>query len=354
VNPINFLLLCLAGWFNREQQADIEYLQEEVRVLKELPGERPRFSDRQRKRLAAKAQKIRYGRLCEIASIVTPHTLLRWFRTLVAKKYDSSHRRRVGRPLTKLEIIKLVVQMALDNETWGYTRIRDSVDNLGHEICRETVANILKDHDIEPAPERGPRTTWSDFLKRHWDVLAATDFFTVEVWSLKGIVRYHVLFVIKISTREVHIAGITEQANGPWMEQMASNLTDGFDGFLRDCRHLIHDRDPLFTDAFRAILSNVGIKPLKLPRRSPNLNAYAERFVRSIKHECLDRMIFFNEASLRYAVKQYVEPYHEERNHQGLESRIIRPRFDQQKRTGDIERQERLGGLLSFYCRKAA
>jgi len=198
----------------------------------------------------------------------TPY-LARWIRTLVAKKYDSSRRRRVGRPLTKLEIIKLVVQMALDNETWGYTRIRDSVDNLGHEICRDTVANILKNHGIEPAPERGPRTTWSDFLKRHWDGLAATDFFTVEVWSLNGIVRYQVLFVIKIFTREIHIAGFTEQANGPWMEQTARNIPDGFDDFLKDCRHLIHDRDPLFTEAFRAILSNVGVKPLKLPRRYP-------------------------------------------------------------------------------------
>ena len=194
MNPTKFILLCLAGWINREQQAVIEYLWEEVRVLKEILGKRPRFTDAQRRRLAAKAKKIRFGRLKEIANIATPQTLLRWFRTLVGKKYDSSKTRRVGRPSTKEEIAQLVVKMALENERWGYTKIRDALANLGHEISRDTVANILRDHGIEPAPERGPHTTWADFLKRHWEVMAATDLFTVEVWTLRGIVRYHVLF----------------------------------------------------------------------------------------------------------------------------------------------------------------
>ena len=215
------------------------------------------------------------------------------------------------------------------------------------------MANILKDHGIEPAPERGPHTTWADFLRLHWEVMAATDFFTVEIWSVKGIVRYQVLFAIRLATREVHIAGITAKGPGAWMEQIARNLTDGFDGFLNGCRFLIHDRDPLFTAGFKKILRDEGLKSVRLPKRSPNLNAFAERFVRSIKEECLDQMILFSEQSLRYAISEYVDHYHRERNHQGLESRIIRPQF-RDGRVGEVERRERLGGLLNFYCREAA
>jgi putative transposase len=124
-----------------------------------------------------------------------------WLRKLVGSKYDSSKNRSTGRPPTAEEIVKLVVQMANENETWGYTRIRDAINNLGHNICRDTVANILKDNGIEPAPERGTKTTWPTFLKQHWEVLAATDFFTVEAFTPKGIVRYQVLFVIRLATR---------------------------------------------------------------------------------------------------------------------------------------------------------
>ena len=353
MNPLQFILLCLAGWINRQQQSVIEYLQEEVRVLKEIHGKRPRFNDRQRKRLAAKAKKIRFGKLREIANIATPHTLRAWFRKLVAQKYDSSAKRSPGRPRTQEQIVDLVLKFAQENETWGYTKIRDALDNVGHEICRETVANILRDHGIVPAPERGTRTTWAEFLKRHWDVLAATDFFTVEIFTLRGIVRYQVLFVMRLATREVHIAGLCPKGKGPWMEQIARNLTDGFDGFLNGYRFLIHDRDPLFTTQFRTILKDAGVRSVRLPKRSPNLNAFAERFVRSIKEECLDRMIFFSEAMLRHVIDEYIAHYHEERNHQGLESRIIRPNF-QRDAKGEILRNQRLGGMLNFYCREAA
>ncbi len=322
-------------------------------MLKEIHGERLRFNDRQRRHLALKAQKIRFTDLREIANVATPHTLRVWLRKLIGQKYDSSSQRSFGRPPTKEEIVNLVVQFAHENETWGYTKIRDALDNVGHVISRDTVANFLRDHGIVPAPERGTRTTWADFLKQHWDVLAATDFFTVEVFTLRGIVRYQVLFVVRLATREVHIAGITEEGKGPWMAQVARNLTDGLDGFLKDCCLLIHDRDPLFTRQFRKILKDAGAKCVRLLTRSPNLNAFAERFVRSIKEECLSRMVFFSEAMLRHVINEYLAHYHEERNHQGLESRIIRSNF-QRNAQGEIQRKPRLGGMLNFYCRKAA
>ena len=258
----------------------IEYLLEEIRVLKEIHGKGPQFSDRQRRRFAAKAKKIRHGRLKEIANIATPQTLLRWFCTLVAKKYDSSGSRRVGRPSTKEEIVELVLKMAKANGGWGYTRIRDALNNLGTEISRDTVANILKGNGIEPAPERGSQTKSSDFLEQHWKVMTATDLLTDEGWTLKGIVRYHVLFFMRLETREVHIAGVSASCDGLWMEQIARNLTDAMDGFLVGFKYLIHDRDPLFTADFLEILNVAGVNWVRLPRRSPNLNSFCERNVR--------------------------------------------------------------------------
>jgi len=176
--------------------------------------------------------------------------------------------------------------MAGENPRWGYTQIRDALANLGHPIGRNTVKRILQDHGIEPASERSRRTPWKTFLQAHWEGLAAADLFTVEVLTLGGLRRYFVLFVAELKTRRVKISGIYHQPYGEWMEQMARNLTDVVDGFLRNARHLIHDRDPLYTRSFDEILKSAGVQPVRLPPRSPNLNAYAERFVRSVKITC--------------------------------------------------------------------
>ena len=224
---------------------------------------------------------------------------------------------------------------------------------MGHEISRGTIAEILKQSGMEPAPERGRKTTWAEFLRAHWEVLGATDFFTVEVWTLHGLVRYHVLFVIRLSSRKVHIAGIIPEPDGQWMKQIGRNLTDCVDGFLCGCRYLIHDRSTLFTSEFQMILEAAGVKSVRLPARSPNLNAYAERFVRTIKEECLERMILIGEGSLRRAIDQFCEHYHLERNHQGLENKIIEPDFGLNGE-GAVNCRERLGGMLRYYHRDAA
>ena len=205
---------------------------------------------------------------------------------------------------------------------------------------------------MKPAPERLSDMPWSKFLKAHWEGIAAADFFTVEVWSRLGLVRYLVFFVIDLPTRRVEIAGIAPVPNGLWMSQVARNLIDDISGFLRRKRFLIHDRDPLYTRDFRALLTKAGVKPVRLPPQSPNLNAYAERFVLSIKSECLDRMVFFGEGQLRGAIQSYVEHYHLERSHQGLGNRLIEGRS--QPAAGPVARQERLGGLLNHYYREVA
>ncbi len=354
LKPWSFLLVTLAGWINRQQLEVIEYLKEENRVLKDrLGGKRIRFTDKERRRLAVRAKALGRQALHELETLVTPNTLLGWHRRLVAKKYDGSARRGPGRPVTPGEIRRLVIDMATDNRTWGYTRIVGALRNLGHNIARTTVANILCQAGLEPAPERIHKTSWTEFIRAHWEVLAACDFFTVEVWGLAGLVRHHVFFVIHLSTRQVEIAGISSDANGKWMAQIARNLTDCMGGFLLNARYLIHDRDPLFTTHFGAILKTADVDAIRLPAKSPNLNAFAERFVLSIKSECLNRMVFFSQTQLRHAIGEYVAHYHLERNHQGLGNRLLTQQLAANT-DGEIVCHRRLGGMLRYYHRRAA
>jgi putative transposase len=205
-HPLRFLVVALAGWINQQQRDVIDYLQAENRVLRQQLGPgRLRFTDDQRIRLAAKAKTLGRRALREIGTIVNPDTLLAWHRHLIAQKYDGHQRRGPGRPPVAAEIRKLIVRMATENRDWGYTRIQGALANLGNNVGRGTIATILRQHGIEPAPERLKRTTWREFLKAHWDVLAAADFFSVEVWTPTGLTRFAVLFVIDLATRRVQI-----------------------------------------------------------------------------------------------------------------------------------------------------
>jgi putative transposase len=344
-----------AGWVNRHQLNVIEYLQEENRVLKErLGGRRLRFTDAERHRLARKARALGRKMLNELGTLVTPDTLLRWYRELVAAKWNYGHKRGPGRPRVMDAIADLVVRMALESPSWGYTRIQGALANLGHEVGRGTIANILREYGVDPAPERDKRMRWSTFLRTHLECMAATDFFSVEVFTARGLVTHYVLFFIDIASRAVKIAGITRHPDSRWMSQMARNCTDLADGFLRGKRYLIHDRDSKYCDSFSGVLVREGIEAVQLPPRTPNLNAFAERFVRSIKEECLNRMIFFGQSSLQHAVRQYVMHYHEERNHQGLDNRLPRSTSISALTHHPVRRRQRLGGLLSYYYRAAA
>lgn len=352
---LHFVLLLVSGWVNRQQQQIIDYLLEENRVLREqLGGRRLRLSNDQRRRLAAKGKLLGKKVLRQVAGIVTPDTILRWYRQLIAKKYDGSKKRGPGRPRTEPEIADLVVRMANENPGWGYTRIRDALRHLGHEIARNTVKAILLRHGIEPAPERNRKTSWATFIKAHLGEIAAADFFAVEVLTLTGLVRYLVCFVIDIKTRRVEIAGITRQPNGSWMKQISRNLTDAEDGFLLHVRYLIIDRDPLYTEAFRKMLEDAGVEPLRLPARSPNLNSYAERFVLNIKPEALNRVVPLGEAHLRRVVSAFVSHYHGERHHQGLGGQLLVADEKAGQAEGRVVCRERLGGMLRFYHRDAA
>ena len=317
---------------------------------------RIRLSDGERKTLAEIGKKLGKQTLKEVARIVTPDTILACHRTLVAQKCDGSQQRKApGRPTIDQELEALVVRMAQENRSWGYDRIVGALANLGYIVSDQTVGNILKRHGLPPAPERKTTTTWTEFIRTHMEVLVATDFFTAEVWTKAGLVTYYVLFFIHLASRKVHVAGVTPHPNEAWMVQVARNVTMEEWGFLSPGQYLIYDRDGKYCPAFQQLLDAAGVNRVPLPPRSPNLNAYAERWVRSVKEECLSRLILFGEASLHHALAQYVAHFHHERNHQGKDNMLIFPAVSQDtEREGPIQCRERLGGLLKYYEYEAA
>jgi hypothetical protein len=282
--PLQFLALLVSTWIGHRQGEAIEYLRAENRVLRARLGhDRLRFTDAERRVLAEKGDPLGRRLLGDLASLATPETILRWYRELVAAKYDGSRTRRApSRPPARDDRVRQLLLMARENPSWGYTRLRGALENLGLGLGRSTIQRILKQHGIEPAPLRGKTMPWKTFLKAHWGAIAAADFFSVEVLTRGGLVRYLVLFVIDLKTRRVHIAGLTCRPDGAWIAQIARNLTDPISGSLTGFRYLIVDRDPLYTTHFRSLLDTAGLHLLRLPAHSPNLNAPASRlFARS-------------------------------------------------------------------------
>jgi putative transposase len=360
--PLQFITAMVAYAINERMARRIEYLSEEVRVLREVYAattgrKRVSFTDEQRRRLAIKGKALTPEEREECCQIVRPSTILAWFRQLVALRYDSSRVRKPGRPRKAHDIQMLVLRLAGENPGWGYTKIRDALRGLKIEIARTTVANILTEAGIEPAPERKRKRTWKQFLRSHWETLYACDFFAVETLGVFGTVRYMVFFVIELQSRAVYIGGIRIDPDGAWMMQVARNLLDPVEGFLRNASYLIHDRDPLYTKAWTALLKSGGVKCVPIPAQSPNCNPYAERFVRTIRAECLDHFVIFGERHLRHLLREFCAHYLMERFHQGLGGQLIVAKATSENdnsSTGAIRCRSRLGGLLNYYHREAA
>jgi len=351
------ILAYITGTVDQELLLRNEYLVAENRILKAQLKTPLRRTDAERMTLAEIAHRLGRKALEDVANAVKPDTLLGWYRRLIARKFDGSKSRRYpGRPRINEEVEQLVARMAKENSDWGYGRIVGAMANLGYTLSDQTVGNILHRHGIPPAPARKRTTTWADFIRVHLAVLGGTDFFTVEVLTLRGLVTYYVLFFIRLESRRVEIAGITRHPNDAWMKQIARNVTMDEWGILEGCGYLIHDRDTKFTDSFRAIVKSSDVDPLKLPARSPNLNAYAERWVKSVKEEALSKLILFGEASLRRVLSEYLVHFHAERNHQGKGNVLLFPAATQAKNRvdGSVGCKERLGGLLKYYHREAA
>jgi putative transposase len=349
------VLAYVTGTVDQDLLARNEYLATENRIIKAQLKGRLKLSDAERGALGKIGHRLGRKVLADVATVARPDTILGWYRKLVARKFDGSKARRgSGRPRIKREVEELIIRMASENRDWGYDRIAGALANLGYQISDQTVGNVLQRHGLPPAPERKRTTTWAAFIRTHVALLAGTDFFTAEVLTLCGLVTYYMLFFIHLESRRVDIAGLTVHPNEAWMKQIARNATMEDCGALRDCRYLLHDRDTKFTRSFRAILMSGRVEALALPARSPNLNAYAERWVRSVKEECLSKVILFGERSLRQALSTYVDHFHAERNHQGKGNVLLFPRATDRQREGPVRCSERLGGLLRYYHQEAA
>ena len=350
------LLAYVTGSVNQELLLQNEYLAAENRILRMKLPSRLRLGDPERATLAEIGKRLGRKALREVACVAKPDTILAWYRRLVAEKFDGSKCRQYpGRPTVQREAEALVVRMARENTGWGYDRIVGALANLGHHLSDQTVGNILRRHGIAPAPKRGQTTSWRDFIAAHMDVMAGADFFTVEVLTWRGLVTYYVLFFLHLESRRVSVAGITRHPDHEWLEQIARSATQETWGYLNRCRYVLHDRDTKFCASFRSVLAAGGVKTIPLPARSPNLNAFAERWVRSAKQECLSKLILFGEGPLSRTLAEFSAHYHGERNHQGKGNKLLFPDTGDktQQRAHTVECHRRLGGLLKYYGRAA-
>ena len=293
----------------RSKDLEIIVLRHQLQVLRRQL-DRPELNDDDRSLLGAIAaalpRRLRHG------WIVTPETLLRWHRRRIARHWTQPPTRRQGRPRTAAELRQLVVRLAKENPTWGHRRIHGELIGLGHTIASSTVWQILKDHGIEPAPQRSA-VTWSQFLRSQAAV--ATDFFTVDTATLR---RYYILFFIHIETRQVFFAGVTANPTGMWTTQVARNLVLRHGDQLSGTRALVRDRGSQFIDSFDEIFRTEGLKILKTPVRTPVANAFAERWIGSIRRELLDRTIIWNRRQLERLAVDYIAHYNQHRPHRSL------------------------------------
>jgi putative transposase len=284
-----------------------------------------------------------------------PQTFLRWHRELVRRKWTQP-RRSPGRPPVDRRVRALVLRFALENPGWGYPRIAGELLKLGLRVSPSTVRRILLANRLGPAPRRsGP--SWREFLRQHAASMLACDFFTVETISPR---RFYVLFFIELESRRVHLAGCTTNPTGAWVTQQARNLSFkarnlSFTGIFERIRFLIHDRDSKFSGAFDEIFRSEGIKVIHTPIRAPQANAYAERFVRTVRAECLDWLLIIGRRHLETVLHTYTAHYNRERPHRALA--LLSPastNADPPPSGAEIKRRDRLGGLIHEYHRAAA
>jgi putative transposase len=305
--------------------------------------QRPRLRPADRAFIAALARLLPHRRRHGL--VVTPATLLRWHRELVRRRWTYPQRRG-GRPPTGRALRELVVRLARENHSWGYQRIAGELLKLGFRISPSTVRRLLASAGLEPAPRRHA-VSWPAFLRRQAAVLLACDFFTVETVTLR---RLYVLFFIELGSRRVHFAGCTTNPSGAWVVQQARNLS--FTNLFERMHFLIHDRDSKFTAAFDELFRSEGITVIHTPVQAPQANAYAERFVRTVRNECLDWLLIVGRRHLEHVLRIYVQHYNRERPHRGLA--LNQPEPPEIKPCGDVHRRDRLGGLVHEYYRAAA
>jgi putative transposase len=328
----------------RDREVEILVLRHQMKVLKRKTG-RPRLRRRDRLFLAAAAPLLPKGRWS--CFIVTPATLLAWHRALVKRKW-TYRRRRAGRSPLDPEIRRLVVHMAKDNPRWGYVRIQGELRKLGIRVGASSIKRLLAREGLGPAPRRG--LSWGEFLRAQADGILACDFFTVETAFLKTL---YVLFFIEVGSRRLHVTAATRNPDGAFVTQQARNLCFRLDERDESLRFLIHDRDAKFCGPFDEVLRSEG---MRTPIRSPQVNAFAERAVKTLRHEALDWTLILGRRHLDHVLASYVRHYNAERPHRGIELRVPEKQshVDPVETVPEIKRRDLLGGLIHEYYSVAA
>jgi putative transposase len=343
-------LMVLRRRSEREKEIEILLLRHQLRVL-ERQVARPTLTPGDRALLAAFSRVVP-RRAWKTSLFVTPATLLRWHRDLVACRWTYPHRR-PGRPPTPAEVRALVVRLARENPGWGYRRIQGELVGLAVKLAASTVWTILKEAGIEPAPKRLEQN-WSEFLRQQAASVLECDFLTVDTLFLK---RFYVLFFIELATRRVHLAGITTNPDGRWVTQQARNLLMELgDKGIRP-RFLVRDRDGKFSRDFDEVFRSEGIRVIKAPVRAPKARAHAERWVGSVRRECLDRLLIVGRRHLEHVVREYAQHYNIHRPHRSLDQRtpLAKPPINEPAPRAELpqldllRRRDRLGGLLREY-----
>jgi len=329
------------------RDAEIAVLRHQLAVL-HRQVRRPRYTPSDRLMLGGLARLLPRERWS--AFLVRPATLVRWHRELVARRWSYPHTGGRARGLDSA-VVEVVLRLARANPRWGYVRIVGEARKLGITVSATSVRRILRRHGIGPAPRRHRGPTWVQFLRAQAAGTLACDFFTVETI---GLTRLYVLFVVEVGRRRVHLAGITARPTGGWVAQQARNLLMDLDGHASRFRFLIRDRDAKFTAAFDAVFATAGIEALKIPPRAPRANAYAERWVRTARTECLDWLLIRNAQHLHRILTIYLQHYNSARPHRGLDLQTpVEAPATPEDASGPIERIDVLGGLIHQYQRAA-
>ena len=348
-HPILYLLACAT---RQELARQVHYLRVENEILRAKLPKTIRTTADERRRLVKAARGLGRDLLQSIVSIVSPQTLLKWLnREGKPSSGKAPSTRKPGRPRTPDDVRELIVRIATETG-WGYTRIRGELRKLGIEVSRQTVVNILKEHDLDPGPQRG-RGTWDEFLKIHWHTLWQCDFFSKKCWTWRGPVDLYLLVFIHVGSRKVWISSATEHPDSAWVAQQARNFCMEVPEGDSQRALVFHDSDTKFTEQFREILRAEGLRPKKLIPVSPNLNAFVERFIQTLGQECLDHFVVLGERHLNRIVGEFVRYYHQFRPHQGLGNRVPVER-EGVAGGGEVVGREFLGGLLRHYERRAA